>query len=416
MFVGLYAARLLGPLPADRQHPITGGIEPAGSCNVYEVDRLPSLSEYAGRLWIDWGDSYRSWIQRGDGKAKRLIELRRTLGDPPFPGFAAFIANLSDIESLPATWQAPLSATSGIYLLTCPRTREQYFGMASGVDGFIGRWREYFATGHGGNVGLKSRDPSDYQLSILKRSARPRRPRTSGSSNDAGRTSCRAGKWALTGTDMTKADQIRSLAADGLKAADIAARLGIRYQHAYNVINAGPRRTLEAATKPSPIGRPETRPQSKPALTTDILISGGFTRVGRWIISGDSLAVETPAPKSKGVYAFVKAGVALYVGVATKGLAGRLYSYGRPGISQRINQRLEAIIMAELSGPEAIEIFIAMPPDLEWNGLPVNGSAGLELGLIEKYSLPWNIRGATALEAIAGPGQPALGRDPGQKM
>lgn len=72
--------------------------------------------------------------------------------------------------------------------------------------------------------------------------------------------------------------------------------------------------------------------------------------------------------------------------------------------------------MAELSGPEAIEIFIAMPPDLEWNGLPVNGRAGLELGLIEKYSLPWNIRGATALEAIAGPGQPALGRDPGQKM
>ncbi|WP_246709873.1 hypothetical protein [Rhizobium laguerreae] len=40
--------------------------------------------------------------------------------------------------------------------------------MASGVDGFIGRWREYFATGHGGNVGLKSRDPSDYQLSILE--------------------------------------------------------------------------------------------------------------------------------------------------------------------------------------------------------------------------------------------------------
>lgn len=37
LFVGLYAARLLGPLPADRQHPITGGIEAAGSCNVYVV-------------------------------------------------------------------------------------------------------------------------------------------------------------------------------------------------------------------------------------------------------------------------------------------------------------------------------------------------------------------------------------------
>lgn len=197
---------------------------------------------------------------------------------------------------------------------------------------------------------------------------------------------------------MTKADQIRALAAEGLKSAEIAAVLGIRYQHAYNVINAGPRRTLEATTKPPLTIRPETRPQGKPALTTEILISGGFKRVGQWISSRDGLALETPAPKSKGVYAFVKAGVALYVGVATKGLAGRLYSYGRPGISQRTNQRLKAIILAELSGPEAIEIYVAMPPDLEWNCLPVNGSAGLELGLIEKFSLPWNVRGATASE------------------
>lgn len=40
--------------------------------------------------------------------------------------------------------------------------------MAAGSDGFIGRWREYFASGHGGNVALKSRDPSDYQVSILE--------------------------------------------------------------------------------------------------------------------------------------------------------------------------------------------------------------------------------------------------------
>lgn len=32
----------------------------------------------------------------------------------------------------------------------------------------MGRWREYFVTGHGGNVGLKSRDPSNYQVSILE--------------------------------------------------------------------------------------------------------------------------------------------------------------------------------------------------------------------------------------------------------
>jgi hypothetical protein len=35
-----------------------------------------------------------------------------------------------------------------------------------------------------------------------------------------------------------------------------------------------------------------------------------------------------------------------------------------------------------------------MPADLEWRGLPIHGSAGLELGLIKKYALPWNMRSA----------------------
>jgi hypothetical protein len=85
-----------------------------------------------------------------------------------FPGFSALILKLSDIETMPASWIAALSATRGIYLLTCPKTREQYVGMASGAGGFLARWREYASSGHGGNVGLKSRDASDYQISILE--------------------------------------------------------------------------------------------------------------------------------------------------------------------------------------------------------------------------------------------------------
>ena len=61
-----------------------------------------------------------------------------------------------------------LSASRGVYLLTCPKTREQYVGSATGGDGFHGRWLSYARDGHGGNVGLKSRDPSDYQVSILE--------------------------------------------------------------------------------------------------------------------------------------------------------------------------------------------------------------------------------------------------------
>jgi len=60
------------------------------------------------------------------------------------------------------------------------------------------------------------------------------------------------------------------------------------------------------------------------------------------------------------------------------------------GISQR--QRLNQMIIIELLGPDPIEVFVATPPALEWNGLSIHGSAGLELGLIKAYSLPWNKR------------------------
>jgi len=56
----------------------------------------------------------------------------------------------------------------GVYLLTCPRTKEQYVGKADGALGFWGRWLNYATTGDGGNVRLKSREASDYQVSILE--------------------------------------------------------------------------------------------------------------------------------------------------------------------------------------------------------------------------------------------------------
>ncbi|WP_429819241.1 GIY-YIG nuclease family protein [Ensifer sp. B1-9] len=131
-------------------------------------------------------------------------------------------------------------------------------------------------------------------------------------------------------------------------------------------------------------------------MPLSVLIEGGFVPAGRWMFSPtEELIVDVPLPKEVGVYAFVKDAIAVYVGVATMGIAKRLYFYGRPGITQRTSQRLNALIKNELLAAGAsIEIYVAIPPDLEWNGLPVHGSAGLELGLIKKYALPWNMRSA----------------------
>ncbi len=60
-----------------------------------------------------------------------------------------------------------LREQKGIYLLTCPNTKEQYVGKASGVEGFWGRWQDYLRDGHAGNIRLRNR-VSDYQVSILE--------------------------------------------------------------------------------------------------------------------------------------------------------------------------------------------------------------------------------------------------------
>lgn len=168
LFVGLYRVSNVAPLPDDRRHPVDGRLEAAGSCNFYRLELSESLIEFSGRLLIDWGAGYRSWIQRADRRPKAIVELRKEFSEPEFPGFSSFLCRLSEIDAMPRGWLSALSSTRGVYLLTCPRTREQYVGSAAGSVGFIGRWRDYALTGHGGNIALRSRDASDYQISILE--------------------------------------------------------------------------------------------------------------------------------------------------------------------------------------------------------------------------------------------------------
>jgi hypothetical protein len=145
----------------ERVWPHTEGRDPVGTCDVYTLISDERLADLTGKLVIEWGDGERSWIQRADNQNKVVSEIRRVFREPDFPGFGRFIAPLSKIAGLPAPWIAALSSSRGIYLLTCPKTREQYVGSATGTNGFYGRWINYVQA-------LKSRDPSDYQVSILE--------------------------------------------------------------------------------------------------------------------------------------------------------------------------------------------------------------------------------------------------------
>ena len=174
MFAGLYSVRHLGPITEGSIDPLTGvapGADKGDSTyDQYRCERSVLLSDYIGRLLINWGVSsaHRAWVQRADRQDKEIVELRREFQEETFPGFTAFSIQLSQIPSVPQSWRAALSAARGVYLLACPRTSQHYVGSADGADGFFGRWLEYVASGHGGNSGMRLRDSSDYLVSILE--------------------------------------------------------------------------------------------------------------------------------------------------------------------------------------------------------------------------------------------------------
>jgi hypothetical protein len=171
LFAGIYAAERVGTVDPGWTDPLYG--VPVADRTLVELDRYqtelrPHLADYIGRLWIEWGSGARTWVQRPDLQDKEIVELNRAFHEDPFPGYAHFRHNLSEIEGLPGSWASALMAARGVYLLVSARTREQYVGSATGAEGFLGRWRAYAVDGHGGNVGLKSAEPSDYEVSILE--------------------------------------------------------------------------------------------------------------------------------------------------------------------------------------------------------------------------------------------------------
>jgi hypothetical protein len=132
---------------------------------------------------------------------------------------------------------------------------------------------------------------------------------------------------------------------------------------------------------------------SKPALTAQALLAGGFELTSRWVLAEGKLALERPLPRHPGVYVFAMRGLAIYVGIASSGLAKRLNFYIRPGVTQRTSQRVGTRLIEELKTAGAVDIFTARPPDASWKGWPINAAAGLEVGLIANFDVPWNMRG-----------------------
>jgi hypothetical protein len=171
LFGGMYEVGAPTTVENDVEVPLTGVIDRAGTVDRYETRVTDLLKEYSGKLYIEWGggsSGKRTWNQRADAQNKRVTELRLYQDEEPFPGYMQVCSPLSVIAEAPSGWIQRLSEAQGVYLLSCPRDGSLYVGSATGEGGFWARWAEYCSNGHGGNVALRTRRPSDFRVSILQ--------------------------------------------------------------------------------------------------------------------------------------------------------------------------------------------------------------------------------------------------------
>lgn len=193
-------------------------------------------------------------------------------------------------------------------------------------------------------------------------------------------------------------DKIRALARAGYARTEIAELLKIRYQHVRNVlvdagISNGLQRRVAAERQPILVEPPEEKELEE--TSWEVLLKAGFQFAGHWTRLPDgAITIKGEIPTHPGVYALVLDNIVVYVGLTLNGLATRMNQYRRGNKGQRTSARVNGLISAALAEGREIKILVATPEPLQWNGLPVNASAGLEAGLIELISPLWNIQGA----------------------
>jgi hypothetical protein len=92
------------------------------------------------------------------------------------------------------------------------------------------------------------------------------------------------------------------------------------------------------------------------------------------------------------------------------GLKTRFDQYRRGHKSQRTSSRINGRISETLSAGKKVKVLVATPEPSEWQELPVNTAAGLEVGLIEMIRPSWNIDPAWLWSSPSRTGGPEEGR------
>lgn len=156
LFAGLH--KVLGPcvLGAD---PLDGSKQ----CWRYPTEDVPAASGLTGRLVAQFTrpgrQSYlvaENWLDQIT--LAEVYPRRLSIGE--FPGFRSVDLTFDELRLVVGqgleSWRSALSNVAGVYLISDGGSGRLYVGSASGAGGIWQRWSDYAASGHGGNIELRT--------------------------------------------------------------------------------------------------------------------------------------------------------------------------------------------------------------------------------------------------------------------
>ncbi|MDD7974003.1 GIY-YIG nuclease family protein [Roseinatronobacter alkalisoli] len=194
----------------------------------------------------------------------------------------------------------------------------------------------------------------------------------------------------------TTSDKIRALIRAGYLRTEVARLLDVRYQRVRKVlVDAGITEGLRQSARfeRSNVAI-EAELEAALPVPAELLLQRGFVLLGEWLpLAEGEFELSARAPNDAGVYAFVAEDRIRYIGLTQTGLRTRMGHYRRGHVRQRTSARVKGLIAKSLAEGKAVQVLIAIPGPLEWNGLPVSTAAGLESGLIRMIRPEWNMQG-----------------------
>ena len=181
VFIGLYSIGKSRPLTCRQYWKVPAYVEmkkfgmrgftgeSRSSLLWFDLALTDFSASWKGKLIIGWS-SERSWWRRAHANDFPVLAvLEDSILDTAMPAWDEIDLGWDELAVLPAHWRTILSQWRGIYYIFDVSDRKGYVGSAYGRNNILGRWRNYAASGHGGNRLLRQRDPKNFRFTILQR-------------------------------------------------------------------------------------------------------------------------------------------------------------------------------------------------------------------------------------------------------